>query len=146
MVRLLLPGDRIARQDTRYNISCTVNSVCNCTAGVACEVILELVQHIHGEGLLRVRARWDVTVSQPVDHQSESVQCCVAFENSNSSTTLSLCGITAVCSAAQLTTQTTGFLKGALFISYRLKLIVDCGMKFKSAFRQCHHCAVQQKA
>ena len=53
----LLPGDRIAGQDTRYNISCTVNSVRNRTAGVAGEVILELVQHVHGKSLLQVRAR-----------------------------------------------------------------------------------------
>ena len=82
-----VPGDRIARQDTWYDISCAVNSVRNCTAGVAGEVILELVQHIHGDCLLLVQTRW--YVSLPIDHQTESVECCVAFENS--STTLSLC-------------------------------------------------------
>ena len=46
---IISPGDRISRQDTWYDISCAINRVCDSTAGVACEVILELAQHVHGD-------------------------------------------------------------------------------------------------
>ena len=81
----------------------------------------------------------------PIDHQSESVQCCLVWPFSNSSTTLVSVWYHSCLLAAQLTTQTTGFFKRALFISRHMEFIVGCGMKPKSTFYQCHHCAPHQK-
>ena len=112
-----IPGDRIAGQDTRYNISCAVNSVCDRTAGVACEVVLELVKHFHDDSLLQVR---DVTKSLPNDHQSESVQCCVAFQHQQQFHISGSCVVSQLSAAQLTTTQTTGFFEGALFTSQHL--------------------------